>query len=227
MKTGTKCLLMSLLLVAFAVMSCADGSRCGAHGQPCCGWPANLCDTEGLLCQGSTCRTCGTEGGPCCSFNTCGSELFCNSPPGGPAFVCERCGHVGQPACVNNTCVTGVFSGGRCVAPGSTEAMCNGSMPFIIGVRDRRTRCRLDEFSVRANSRDDARACAVRAARTAGYLEPEATDSATWTYHPFLATSSLTGCDVVRMPAYSVEDGEFCARFMYSDRTITRGDACL
>ncbi len=216
---------LAFAFVLLAVAACGGGSGpCGGPEQQCCGWPAATCN-NGLSCQRGACRSCGTEGGPCCSFNTCNPNLFCNSPPGGPSFVCQACGHVGQPACVNNTCVTGVFSGGRCVAGGSDEAMCNGSTSFLMGIRDGRSHCRMAEFTVRANSLDDARICAVRAARTAGYVEPEASDSAAWREYPFRTIGSL-GCDVVHMPAYTEEDGEFCARYIFTDRTVERGDIC-
>lgn len=217
-----------LLVVALCLSSCGGGSGpCGAAGQRCCGWPGTSCSGGSISCQSGTCRSCGSEGGPCCGLNhDCNPNLFCNSPPGGPDFVCQACGHVGQPACVNNLCVTGVFSGGRCVAPGSAEAMCNGSMSFILGIRDGQSHCRRAEFSVRANSLDDARMCAVRAAQTAGWERPEAVDNPHWEPYRFTATSSLNGCDEIQIPAYSEEDGEFCARFTYQDRTIARADAC-
>jgi hypothetical protein len=225
MNDANKTICFAFVLVALALSSCGGGGPCGGVGQRCCGWPAASCGS-GSSCQGGTCNSCGYAGGPCCSFNTCNTgDLFCNSP-GGVGFVCQACGHIGQPACINNTCVTGVFSGGRCVAPGTADAMCNGSMSFVVGIRDGQTHCRVNEFAVRANNRDDARACAVRAARSAGFLYPEPTDATSWTNYPFTVTTSLGGCRVSYMPAYSVEDGEFCARAHFPDATIARGETC-
>ena len=219
-----------LLVLVLGISGCGGPSGpCGAAGQQCCGsWPGNPCSSARLSCQRGTCQSCGSEGGPCCGAgHECNANLFCNSPPGGPSFVCQACGHIGQPACVNNTCLTGVFSGGNCIATtGSGGTMCDGSTQFVIGIRDRLSHCRLAEFAVRANSRGDARICAERAARSAGLQEPEAVDASSWDYYPFTSTSSLNGCDVERMPAYSEEDGEFCARFLFPDRTIARASMC-
>jgi len=225
-----KNLSQSLLILVLCVLGCGGGSGsgpCGGAGQQCCDWPATSCSGASVSCQSGTCRSCGTEGGPCCGLNhDCNSNLFCNAPPGGPAFVCQACGHIGQATCVNNSCVTGVASGGRCVAPGSAEAMCNGSMPFTIGLRSRRDHCRYQEYAVRANSPEDARVCAERAGRLGGWADPEAVDTSAWDEYPFTSTSSLTGCDIVHFSAYSVEDAEFCARLRFPDRTIARGSAC-
>lgn len=224
MHVAIKTFCFTFVLVALVISSCGGGP-CGGVGERCCGWPAASCGS-GSSCQGGTCTSCGYAGGPCCSFNTCNTaDLFCNSP-GGSGFVCQLCGHIGQPACYNNTCVTGVFSGGSCVAPGSSDAMCSGSMTFTIGVREGQTHCRLNEFTVWANNRDDARACAVRNARSAGLAYPEATDATSWTPYSFTVTTSLGGCRVVQMPAYSFEDGEFCAQAHFPMTTVARGDRC-
>lgn len=225
-----------LLLVVLGLTSCGSGIMvgtsgssppCGAAGQPCCGWP-------GTNCRGSVscdhthniCGACGYEGGPCCSNSNpaaacANANLFCNSTATTP-FRCEACGHIGQPSCNNNTCVTGVYSGGRCIAPGPGDLVCNGSTPFLIGIRDRRSHCRVDEFPVRANSRDDAKRCAESAARSAALPEPEAVDATHAQQFPLTISSSFGRCDVIQRPAYSIEDAEFCARYTYVDRTVER-----
>lgn len=208
-----------LLLGALWVLACGGGGPCGASGQQCCGFPSPACSADRLSCQSGRCLSCGSEGGPCCSFQTCGPNLFCNSTPSTP-FVCQACGHVGQPACVNNLCVTGVFSGGNCVAAGSGASECNGSTPFVIAVRSRSSRCRIDEFAVRANTRDEAKRCAERSARTVGHADPEAIDATGWMRYSRTVTAPPSPCRVQEIPAYSEDDADACG--IYFNCAITR-----
>jgi hypothetical protein len=219
------------LSVILCLVSCGGGGPCGGAGQACCGWPSNGCGSDSLSCQSGTCQACGYEGGPCCGVGyTCSNpNLHCDSTPSTP-WHCAACGHIGQPACYNNLCVTGMFSGGRCVDPGGSggsSSTCSGGTTFYIGVRSAASHCAYNVVAVRANTLDEAKACAARADQSVpGYGDAEGIEGTDLQYFPRKCTTTTGLCSVTRYPAFSEDDATRCAQYNCMGGTVASGDTC-